>query len=82
VCRHYQVLAYLWIGLSRLHIRPAWLLHALETETSLICSAWADRAWALGGIHLFNDHRPFGAVSPGEIARVGWTYHYDTGPYK
>jgi hypothetical protein len=85
----YQYLAYLWIGLSRLPIGHGaayrmvmrWLQHRLETDRAWICSALADRAWYLAGVHLFGDGRLLGAVTPGQLARVGQVRHLRTGPW-
>jgi hypothetical protein len=78
----YQWLAYAWIGLSKIGIRPAWLKRALETEGALICSALGDRAWYHGGIHMVRDGRTlFGAITPGRIARIGHVHWWDSGPY-
>jgi len=86
----YQWLAYLWIGLARaakvfglraLGIPLHWLERLLETNKRWICSAYMDRAWLLGGLHMFDDGRLRAAVSPGDVAHVGWTLHADTGPW-
>jgi len=80
--RHYSLLSYLWIGLSRLGIRPAWLRCAVASDRTLICSALADRAWALAGVSAFDDGRLLGEVTPGDLAHVGTIHHYGTGPYR
>ena len=80
--RRYSLWSYLWIGLTRLHIRPAWLRSRVAGDRSLICSALADRAWMLSGVHLFNDGRLLGEVTPGDLAHVGTVHHYGTGPYR
>jgi hypothetical protein len=77
----YQFAAYLYIGLAKLRIRPRWLLRLLASRAALICSALADRAWADAGLHCFTDGRPFGAVTPGDLAHVGWTRHMSPGPW-
>lgn len=78
----YGYLAYPYIGLARLGVQPRWLVRELASFRTLICSAYADRAWDMNGIHLFNDGRVRGAVTPGDLAHVGWTYHVGTGPYQ
>lgn len=81
VGHRYGFLAYLWIGLASLGVRPAWLRQAVSSEKSgLICSALVDRIWWHCGIALFDDDRLFGAVKPGELAHVGNVYHVATGP--
>lgn len=79
--RHYSLASYLWIGLTRLHIRPQWLRRLVASDRTLICSALADRAWMLAGVQAFNDGRLLGEVTPGDLAHVGTIHHHDTGPY-
>jgi hypothetical protein len=79
--RPYGFEDYLWIGLSRLGIRPGWLRNKVATDERLICSAFADRVWMLNGIRLFDDGRLLGAVTPGNLSTRGWVYHADTGPF-
>lgn len=78
----YGFWSYAWIGLARIGIRPGWLRHLVASEDWLICSALADRVWFYAGIHLFNDGRLIGEVTPGDIAHVGTVYHVGTGPYR
>ena len=80
--RPYRFASYLWLGLSALHIRPNWLRNRIASDDAMICSALADRVWTLAGIHLFDDGRPIGDVTPGDLAHVGDVHHYDTGPYR
>lgn len=81
VGHRYGFLSYLWIGLSRVGIRPRWLESRVASDRWLICSALADRCWHYLGVHLFNDGRLVGEVTPGDIAHAGWVFHVDTGPY-
>lgn len=78
----YGYLAYPYIGLARIGIRPGWLERELASFRTLICSAYADRCWDMNGVHLFNDGRLRGAVTPGDLAHVGTTHHIGTGPYQ
>lgn len=73
--------AYLSIALARLGIKPGWLQNLMASERGLICSAFADAVWLDAGIHLFDDGRLLGEVTPGDLAHVGWTYHVGTGPF-
>jgi hypothetical protein len=82
VMRRYSLWSYLWIGLTRLRIRPRWLRELVASDRTLICSALADRAWMLAGVHAFNDGRLLGEVTPGDLAHVGTIHHYGTGPYR
>lgn len=77
----YGFWSYVWIGLARLGIRPGWMQRIVASETGLICSALADRAWFYAGIHLFDDGRLIGEVTPGDVAHVGTVHHIGTGPY-
>ena len=79
--RPYALAPYLWIGLARVGIRPGWLRRRVASDKRMICSSLADRAWALAGVHIFNDGRLLGEVTPGDLAHVGTTHHHDTGPY-
>jgi hypothetical protein len=80
--RRYSLASYLWIGLSRLGIRPGWLRRRVSSDRAMICSALADRAWAMAGVHLFDDGRLLGEVTPGDLAHVGTIHHHNTGPYE
>jgi hypothetical protein len=77
----YQWLAWAWIGLAKLHIRPRWMRRALERPDRLICSALADLARERGGVRMFNDGRLHGAVTPGDLHYVGIVHNLHTGPY-
>jgi hypothetical protein len=77
----YGFWSYLWIGIARLGVRPSWLKRLVASEDWLICSALGDRAWFYAGIHLFNDGRLIGEVTPGDVAHVGTVHHAWTGPY-
>ena len=55
---------------------PDWLAsHVADTHT-LLCSQLADLALQAGGVHVFFDERPAGAVTPASFAKVfiarGW----------
>lgn len=87
-CHPYGFLDYLYIGLMRVErkigtrVTPRWLQNFVSSDSTLICSALADKVWCMSGIHLFDDGRLHGEVSPGDLAHVGWTYHVGTGPYE
>ena len=76
----YQLWAWVWIGLSKLHIRPRWMRRLLESPRALICSALADHAWAVAGVHMFRG-KLMGAVTPGEMHYVGTVRNVGTGPW-
>jgi hypothetical protein len=53
-----------------------WWQKRLAREDRLICSQLVDLACLKAGVHLFNDNRPTGAVTPGDLedvfANPGW----------
>lgn len=78
----YGWLSYLWIGLARVGLKPRWLRAAVgDAGAGLICSAFVDEVWRRSGVHLFDDGRLVGEVTPGDLAHVGTVHHYGTGPY-
>jgi hypothetical protein len=83
----YGFLDYLYIGFMRLErkagyrVTPRWLTRFVASDRSLICSAFADKVWCKNGLHLFDDGRLHGEVSPGDLAHVGTILHIGTGPY-
>lgn len=50
-----------------LGFRWGWLLRRAQTSNSLICSQLVDRAYAKAGVHLYDDNRPDGQVTPGDL---------------
>lgn len=56
---------------------PEWLASYVADTKSLICSQLCDLALQAGGIHVFFDERPAGAVIPASFGKVfiarGWT---------
>jgi hypothetical protein len=76
----YQWLAWLWIGLSKLHIRPRWMQRALASPHALICSALGDYARTVAGVHMFQG-KLMGAVTPGDLHYVGAVENLHTGPW-
>lgn len=49
---------------------PFPLRRDLARDNRLMCSALVDSAYSAAGVHLFNDGRPFGGVSPGDLLDV------------
>lgn len=66
----YSILDYLSLALVRLHIRPKWLLKYVESTKHLICSQLVDVCYLAAGVHLFDDDRPPGDVTPGDLYTV------------
>lgn len=75
----YSWMAYYGAGLAALlkDRTPNWLDRYVDRTDKLICSQLADRALQAGGINLFQDSRPRGAVTPASFGRYfyerGWT---------
>lgn len=66
---------YLAIGLARFNIRPKWLTRYIASNKTLICSQLVDLVYERAGIHLFNDGRPEGLVTPGDLSN--WIIDHD-----
>jgi uncharacterized protein YycO len=47
-----------------------WWVRRIQSGRTLICSQLVDRAYLSGGVHLFDDGRPDGLVSPGDLWRL------------
>jgi hypothetical protein len=77
----YSFLSYLWIGLEAWGFRLEWLLRRIASDRTMICSAFADRAWMAGGVACFDDGRPLGSVTPSDLAGVGPIVNVGRGPY-
>ena len=74
----YDYLGFVAIAITKIlgPLAPRWLLRYIATRNRLVCSYLVDLALQAGGIHLFNDHRPRGAVTPGSFGKKykarGW----------
>ena len=79
--RPYSFLMYLSIALLTFHVRPKWLLEYVKSTGHFICSQYVDQCYLDAGIHLFNDGRFPGDVTPGDLHYVGLIQNVDTGPY-
>jgi uncharacterized protein YycO len=51
----------------RLPLSSAWLRHQVDASGGLICSQLVDLAYLMGGVHLFEDGRQPGDVTPGDL---------------
>jgi hypothetical protein len=72
--RGYNWLDYLALAFTHWGIRPKWLRrHAARTDR-LICSQLVDSIYLLAGVHLFNDGRQSGDVTPGDLGYIGDCY--------
>lgn len=58
------------LGLARLGFRSRWVDRRIERSDRLICSQLVDKAYDLAGVHLFDDGRLPGEVTPGDLLDV------------
>lgn len=65
----YSFFDYVSLSLERLHIRPVWVQRRVESSGRMICSQLVDRCYDIAGVHLFDDGRPHGDVTPGDLTR-------------
>jgi hypothetical protein len=54
----------------RYGLRPRWIRHRVATSGRLICSQAVDELYRRVGVHLFDDGRPSGDVTPGDLDRA------------
>lgn len=59
---------YAELALAHFGIHSEHLLAHVNDGTHLICSQLCDRAWNLGGVHIFTDGRQEGDVTPGDLS--------------
>jgi hypothetical protein len=69
------------VGLLTRSKAPAWLLTRLRSTKRWECAELADAALQHGGVNVFTDGRPWGAVYPGSFEQVfhdyGWLTNDD-----
>lgn len=71
---------YGWLDIAALsaktfHISVPYFNQVIENEKRLICSQLVDKAYELAGVHLFEDGRLTGDVTPGDL----WNLLLDAG---
>jgi len=66
----YSILDYLSLVLVRLHIRPGWVARYVANTGHMICSQLVDNCYQRTGVHLFDDGRLPGDVTPGDLSTV------------
>ena len=67
----YSSLDYFALVAHRLHIPGGPLLEDfIASQKHMICSQLVDYCYMLAGVHLFNDGRPTGYVTPEDLANV------------
>jgi hypothetical protein len=72
------------IGLLTRSKTPTWILKRLRSGQRWECASLADAALQHGGVNVFTDGRPYGAVYPGSFEQVfrdyGWLPAADAEP--
>lgn len=71
----YGWLTYPYIALDLVHWNCTALGSAVAKTKALICSQAVDAIYLNQGVHIFDDGRPAGKVSPGDLAQIGLICH-------
>ncbi|GGY88827.1 hypothetical protein [Streptomyces nitrosporeus] len=66
----YSFLDYASIGLAHYRIRPAWVRDFVADTGHMICSQLVDEVYFRAGVHLFDDGRLPGDVTPGDLWKL------------
>jgi hypothetical protein len=66
----YSFLDYASIGLAHFRVRPAWVTDFIASTGHLICSQLVDEVYLRAGVHLFDDGRLPGDVTPGDLYKL------------
>ncbi|MFB8071099.1 hypothetical protein [Streptomyces californicus] len=66
----YSFLDYASIALAHYRIRPAWVRDFVADTGHMICSQLVDEVYLRAGVHLFDDGRLPGDVSPGDLWKL------------
>ncbi|MFB7479539.1 hypothetical protein ACFUEM_08685 [Streptomyces anulatus] len=66
----YSFLDYASIALAHYRIRPAWVRDYVASTGHLMCSQLVDEVYLRVGLHLFDDGRIPGDVSPGDLWKL------------
>ena len=66
----YSFLDYVALILHRLHIPAPWLKRYIASTRHMICSQLVDQCYLDAGIHLFDDGRWPGYVTPADLAKL------------
>lgn len=66
----YSFVDYLSIALAYYRIRPRWVREFVADSGHLICSQLVDEAYLRAGVHLFDDGRLPGDVTPGDLWKL------------
>jgi len=71
----YGWLTYPYIALDLVHWNCTPLGSAVARSKALICSQAVDAIYLNQGLHIFEDGRPAGKVTPGDLAYIGMICH-------
>lgn len=66
----YSFLDYGSIALAHYRIRPAWVRDFVADTGHMICSQLVDEVYLRAGVHLFDDGRLPGDVTPGDLWKL------------
>ncbi|MFJ3588607.1 hypothetical protein ACIQUY_04865 [Streptomyces sp. NPDC090231] len=66
----YSYLDYASLGLAHFRVRPAWVTDYIASTGHLICSQLVDEVYLRAGVHLFDDGRSPGDVTPGDLWKL------------
>lgn len=66
----YSWLDFVALAALRYGLKPRWIRHRVATSGRLICSQAVDELYRRAGVHLFNDGREAGDVTPGDLDRA------------
>jgi len=67
----YSFLDYAALGLLAIGLKPRWIRARVRTSGHLICSQLVDLVYTRAGVHIFDDGRDSGDVTPGDLAYAG-----------
>lgn len=66
----YSYLDYASLALAHFRVRPAWVTGYIASTGHLICSQLVDEVYLRAGVHLFDDGRLPGDVTPGDLWKL------------
>ncbi|MFF6928330.1 C40 family peptidase [Streptomyces californicus] len=66
----YSFLDYVSIALAHYRIRPVWVRDFVADTGHMICSQLVDEVYLRAGVHLFDDGRLPGDVTPGDLWKL------------
>ncbi|MFJ6636599.1 hypothetical protein ACIQMR_35325 [Streptomyces sp. NPDC091376] len=66
----YSFLDYVSIGLAHFRVRPTWVRDFIADTGHMICSQLVDEVYLRAGVHLFDDGRLPGDVTPGDLWKL------------